>query len=195
MKVIPFLPIIGLIKDERHRGYAKVAVSNLPDYFFEIPASSSGKYHSKNDKKVGGLVHHTKAAIFAFLDLHRTNMFELFDEEVDLGIIALLIHDGLKNGVENGGHTLADHALLARDYIENLSVPYELELTNDAKKVVMNAIERHGGQWVNDYQGNKILTEPKTPLEKAVHLADYMASRKHIEYQMNLIDIQNYTTN
>ena len=195
MKVIPFLPVIGLIKDPRLRGYAKTAVSNLPDYFFEIPASSSGKYHSENDRKVGGLVHHTKSAVFAFLDIHRTNIFELFDEEVDLGIIALLIHDGLKNGLENGGHTVADHPLIASKFIDTLSVPYECELTRGEKAVIRNAIERHSGQWVNDYKGNKILTEPKTPLEKAVHLADYMASRKHIEYRLELVDVQGYTTN
>lgn len=194
-KTIPFLPIFGLIKDPRLREFAKRAVEDLPNYFFEIPASSSGKYHSENDRRVGGLVHHTKAAVFSFLDIHRTNIFELFDEEVDLGIIALLIHDGLKNGEENTGRTTADHPLTASKFIRELAVPYEVELTRDEMDVVTRAIERHSGQWVNDYHGNKILTEPKTPLEKAVHLADYIASRKHIEIQLGLINVADYATN
>lgn len=194
-KTLTFLPILGLIKDPRLRGFAKQAVANLPDYFFEIPASSSGKYHSENDRKVGGLVHHTKAAVFTFLDIHRTNIFNLCDLEVDLGIIALLIHDGLKNGIENSGRTTADHPLVASKFIDDLPVPEEFELSSVEKILVKSGIERHSGQWVNDYKGNKILEEPKTKLDKAIHLADYIASRKHIEIQLDKIDISALTTN
>lgn len=164
-------------------------VSRLPDYFFEIPASSSGKYHAENDRKVGGLVHHTKACIFTLIDLHRTNIFNLSEHEVDLGIIALLAHDGIKNGAEDYGHTVPNHPTLASEFVKELHIGENENLTDEERVIVCNAIARHSGQWVTNRQGEKILDEPETNLEKAVHLSDYLASRIHIEIQLDKVTI------
>ena len=51
------------IKDDKIREDLKYLVSNLPDYFFELEASSTGKYHPKFASGKGGLVRHTKVAI------------------------------------------------------------------------------------------------------------------------------------
>ena len=48
------------IKDNKIRDDLKYLVSNLPDYFFEIEASSTGKYHPKFASGEHGLVRHTK---------------------------------------------------------------------------------------------------------------------------------------
>ena len=46
-KINIFIKEIGYIKKERYRDNIKKLISYLPDYFFEIPASSTGKYHPK----------------------------------------------------------------------------------------------------------------------------------------------------
>ena len=38
-------------------------IDSLPDYFFEVAAASTGKYHPKYAQGEGGLVRHTKAAV------------------------------------------------------------------------------------------------------------------------------------
>ena len=36
---------LGYIKDERIRNSLKTMLNLLPEYFYQIPASSTGKYH------------------------------------------------------------------------------------------------------------------------------------------------------
>ena len=50
------------IKDTNKRNDLILLVSGLPDYFFEIPASSTGKYHPEFAATEHGLVKHTKVA-------------------------------------------------------------------------------------------------------------------------------------
>ena len=47
-KVSYFNKEYSYIKDKKKRDDLKYLVSELPDYFFEIPASSTGKYHPKS---------------------------------------------------------------------------------------------------------------------------------------------------
>ena len=62
-KINIFIKEIGYIKKERYRDNIKKLISYLPDYFFEIPASSTGKYHPHYALGEGGLVRHTKVAV------------------------------------------------------------------------------------------------------------------------------------
>ena len=41
----------------------KILIDLIPDYFFEVAASSTGKYHPKFSLGDGGLLRHTKAAV------------------------------------------------------------------------------------------------------------------------------------
>ena len=50
------------VKDTNKRNDLILLVSGLPDYFFEIPASSTGKYHPEFAATEHGLVKHTKVA-------------------------------------------------------------------------------------------------------------------------------------
>ena len=54
---------IVLIKNEDIRESLRVLIDKIPDYFFTIPAASTGKYHPSYAQGDGGLVRHTKAAV------------------------------------------------------------------------------------------------------------------------------------
>ena len=104
------------IKDNNLRQFAVQLLTNAPEYFFTVPASSSGKYHPYFAREVGGLVKHTRCVIFyAECNAESFN----FDEHTkDLAIIAALAHDIKKQGDNNtGSHTVWEHPELAYNYI------------------------------------------------------------------------------
>ena len=56
------------IKDNRLRENLEIIVNNLPDYFFLVPASSTGKYHPSFSLGDGGLLRHSKVAFRIVFD-------------------------------------------------------------------------------------------------------------------------------
>ena len=59
-----FLKEIPLIQTDNIRQFLEYCIANLPDYFFHVAASSSGKYHPEYALGDGGLLRHTKAAVW-----------------------------------------------------------------------------------------------------------------------------------
>ena len=115
-KIKYFNTEINYIKNEVYREDIKFLINLLPDYFFQIPASSTGKYHPKFASTKNGLLKHTKAAVRIAHDLFDTvNNFT--DNDKDLIIIALTLHDGVKSGMEHSQYTKFDHPLLASKLI------------------------------------------------------------------------------
>ena len=100
-KVETFKKEYSYIKDAKIKKDLKYLVSILPDYFFEIPASSTGKYHPSFSLGEKGLVRHTKVAVRIAYELLITETFgQVFTEhEKDLIIMALVLHDGVKCGI------------------------------------------------------------------------------------------------
>lgn len=167
------------IKDNNLRQFAIQLLTNAPEYFFTVPASSSGKYHPYFAREVGGLVKHTRCVIFyAECNAESFN----FDEHTkDLAIIAALAHDIKKQGDNNtGSHTVWEHPELAYNYVlETQKANANLISVEDAT-IIANAILCHMGKWQHDPQftrGKKAFPLPTTLFDYAVQSADYMASR------------------
>ena len=118
-KINYFKKEISYIKDEELVKDIKTLIKLLPDYFFEIPASSTGKYHPKYALGENGLVRHTKAAVRFAYELLSNNTIgcKFSDRDKDLIIMALILHDGLKSGLEHDKYTKFDHPLLMSKYI------------------------------------------------------------------------------
>ena len=94
-KIKYFEKEISYVKNKDNREDLKHLIELLPDYFFTIPASSTGKYHPKFASTNNGLVKHTKVAVRIAYDLFETvNNFS--ENDKDLIIMALILHDGLK---------------------------------------------------------------------------------------------------
>ena len=51
------------LKSDRIRKACLAMTKLLPDYFYEVPASSTGKYHPSYSLGEGGLLRHSKAAM------------------------------------------------------------------------------------------------------------------------------------
>lgn len=176
------------IKDDKIREDIKYLVSNLPDYFFEIEASSTGKYHPKFASGKHGLVRHTKVAVriaYELMNNPAINSFTL--REKDLIICSLILHDGIKCGFDKEKYTRFDHPLLASQFVKKYSG--KLSLSDDDIDFMTSIISTHMGNWNTDYNGNEVLPKPKNKYQRFVHMCDYLASRKVINVEFNDIEI------
>jgi hypothetical protein len=183
---------IEVIASPKFREMAEWFVKNAPDYFFKIPASSSGKYHPSYALGDGGLLRHTKAAFRIANMLLTTKTFgkQYNSNQKDILLIAILIHDMLKQGLEEGGHTVKDHPLLVAKHFEKCiadqgfseATPFWIDAIQ--RTALWNLVESHMGEWNRHDTGTMPL--PKSEAQKFVHLCDYLASRKELEFNFKL---------
>lgn len=187
---------LSWIKSDKIRDYFTKAVNLLPDYFFEIPASSTGKYHPEYATGSGGLVRHTKAFAGILRDLVELEYLNFTQDEKDIMLGASLVHDGCKSGLPKSEFSIADHPLVVVNMLKTAPELKDL-LTPEQEDVCYRVISSHMGQWNTDYRTKQeILPKPKTKDEFIVHLADYLASRKYLAYQFDeWYDPKNYFTN
>lgn len=180
------------IKNDRIRKSAEILVELVPDYFFKVPASSTGKYHPSFSQGDGGLLRHTKVATRIgkeILSLEYTN--NLFTEdEKDLLILGIMLHDTQKLGKEEEKYTRFDHPLLAADFIEQNKE--KTELTKEEVELLKRVISSHMGQWNKSYYSKVELPKPSDKYEFFVHMFDYLSSKKFLDVKFdennNIID-------
>ena len=99
---------LSYIYDQNIREFAKKIIEDADDYFFTVPASSSGKYHPDFARGNGGLVRHTKAVTYFANELLRAELENktLTRFDADLVIVAAISHDIKKQGDGSTGHTM-----------------------------------------------------------------------------------------
>ncbi|MDD3241390.1 MAG: HD domain-containing protein [Bacilli bacterium] len=191
-KINAFNKEINYIKNNNFKDDVTKLINKLPDYFFEIEASSTGKYHPKYTLGVGGLLRHTKAAVrIAYELLNNPTIGDKYtNDEKDLMLIGLILHDGLKSGEVKEKYTKVDHPLLVANFIEENK--NELSFKEEEITLLKSVISSHMGPWNKDYNDNEILPKPKTKYENFVHMCDYLASRKALLFEFdndnNIID-------
>ena len=171
---------IDYIKSPRIKKACEEMIKLLPDYFFEIAASSTGKYHPEYALGEGGLLRHTKAAVRIAVELLSDPLLssKYKADEQDLMIMGLILHDGLKLGIPREKYTRFDHPILMADYIMDNEEKLGLEV--DEIEFLCDVIKTHMGVWTTDYNGVEVLEKPTTKYQSFVHMCDYLASRKCI---------------
>ena len=175
---------LNYIKNKRIKDSLITMINKLPDYFYEVPASSTGKYHPSFSLGKGGLLRHTKAAVRIAIELFNDPALNNFtQDEKDLIVFSLLLHDGLKSGFQKSEYTLFEHPILMSNYI--LESKNELELTQDEIDLVTRCIKTHMGPWTKNYKGEEILEPPVDKYQRFVHMCDYLASRKFLDVKFD----------
>ena len=147
---------------------------SVPEYFWEIGASSSGKFHPAFSQGKGGLVRHTKAVVMFAEELLRMSSYAFMrDEYKDYVIAACIVHDTAKYGAkEYDKAEYKNHAPAAAVAFDTWCI----SLDYDCSEFLLNAIASHMGQWSTDRDDR-----PFTNIDRCVHMADYMASRPFID--------------
>jgi hypothetical protein len=168
------------IKNPKIKAFAEKAIAVIPDYFYDIPASSTGKYHPAYTVGDGGLYRHTKAAIRIAIELFRTDNWHFTTDEQDLIITSLILHDGFKSGENHEVYTRADHPNIMMFAIKKNFTTETSGLEEDQLGFIEDNIQTHMGKWNTDFKNPNVelMPKPKTEAQLFVHLADYLASRK-----------------
>ena len=175
-KVKVFKTELDWIVNPEVRTFAEKCIEATPDYFYSVPASSTGKYHPEYANGDGGLIRHTKAVCyFAHELLSLEHNKERFTElERDEIMAAAILHDSYKYGDVKGKYTIADHAAFAANRVQQIG--------NDMKipTVIADLIFTHMGEWNVDKNGKELAPKPTSDAQKFLHECDYLASRKPI---------------
>lgn len=177
---------LNYIRNPSIREFTEKTLNKLPEYFFSIPASSTGKFHPSYALGDGGLVRHTQAAVRIAVELFRVDLFKYTEDEKDMIISSLILHDGCKSGLNHSKYTVTEHPLVVANFIKNDSELRE-NLDENILKIITGCIESHMGQWTKDFKTKKdVLPRPKTKMQNFVHWCDYLASRKCLEFNFNV---------
>lgn len=166
---------LNLIQNENYRGFVKNYLDKyVPNYFWEIGASSSGKFHPQFSQGKGGLVRHTKAVVMFAEELLRMSSYAYMnDEHKDFVIMACIVHDTCKYGMcEYDKDDYKNHACNASDYVKKA---WAERFNMPCSEFFLSAIRCHMGQW------SEREDRPFTSIDRCVHMADYMASRSFID--------------
>lgn len=181
---------LSYIKDKRIRESARILLENLPEYFYKVPASSSGKYHPDFASGEGGLVRHSKVAAKMAYELYQITPYDrLFSSlEKDVMILSLLIHDGLKKGKVEEAYTRFDHPnLIAEFVLENKD---KTALTDKEVAFINHVVKSHMGKWNTNNYSKVILDVPQDRFQYFVHMCDYLASKKFINVKFKEMEIE-----
>jgi hypothetical protein len=189
-KVKFFEKELSWIKNSLIRDFTRTCIENLPDYFFSVAASSSGKYHPPYALGEGGLVRHTKAAVTFGAELLYLEMYSKFSrDEKDLILAALILHDGYKHGLGDMGATIFGHPVVCAEELSKMD--YSKYMSAEDFEKLAGCISSHMGQWNTPYRGQeRPLPKPETPMQKFVHQCDYLASRKEFDFNPEMVDIR-----
>ena len=176
-------PILATIVNEDIREFAKVLVDGLPEYIWQVGASSTGKYHPAYSLGDGGLMRHQIAVVRFlnfFFELEQYNT-KFTSREIDMMRVAGLVHDGRKSGeqtdYERSKYTKFDHPIQMANVIRSYDGKY---LNHDDLEFIAHCIESHMGSWNTDRKSSTVLPKPTDEYQHFVHLADYLASRKDL---------------
>ena len=179
MKKDVFNVELDRFENEKVRKSTEIVLNMLPDYFYSVPASSTGKYHPDFSLGEGGLVRHIKVAMKILEELFKDESFGIYDSYTkDLIRMALMLHDGLKYGLDYTPHAFKEHPVMMSDFI--IDNKDKLLIDSDDAKFVADLIVTHMGPWNKDKDGNVIMPKPITNEELLVHLCDYIASRNFL---------------
>lgn len=157
--------------------------TEVPDYFAEVPASSSGKYHPAESLGYGGLCRHTIAVAKVVMELGRVSFFKFTAFDKELLIAAALLHDSFKQGSPCEGHTIKQHPRVAVDHLlaygkkisDEQTDPHKKESAIRISRQIASLVLTHMGEWGNNGINNNA--------QLVLHLADLVASRKNIKVE------------
>jgi len=166
-----------------------------PDYFWEIAASTSGKYHPLISIGKQGLIRHVKLAAW-WGELLCMDLEELITPQMGCEIMAtILIHDILKCGKVLTPSGMPKH----REIVRTHGVDLGKELRRNKRKLIkaskisavsferiVKGVSGHMGKWTDERFSQHMPLEIKDSKEKivaeVVHLADFISAQKVDSY-------------
>lgn len=185
---IYFDEILNSLENDDMWKFAEALIPTIPKYILKVGSSSTNKYHPAYALGDGGLVRHTCAVVRILNHIFQIEcMNHWTSRERDILRIAGMMHDSRKSGsqedYEKNRYTKHEHPLLAAEVVRSFMgctiIPdSEIEL-------IAQTIEAHMGKWNTSDYSKVVLPKPETEMQKLLHMADYLASRKDIEIKFD----------
>lgn len=159
------LPEIDAIYDEEIRECViRTFMDGCPDYFWELPTSSSGKYHSPDERGKHGNWLHTKRVFAKYVDMSESywEAGEISTKQREAGKAAALIHDMMKYGWPSEGneHTVNNHDIIAANVARDIG---------GCSNEIYLLIHGHMGPWAEGMT-------PENDRQWLLHFADKAAA-------------------
>lgn len=211
-KIKIFKELLNQFETEEIRMYCEDMIQLIPDYIFQIPSSTSMKYHNKTQCQTHGQIYHIImfGAIMNYilgLKYIRDNKI-VTPEQRDCLRCTPIFHDAIKCGFEAdvNSYSVFEHPLLAGKWIRETSVKHDIK--QELKDYIASLCESHSGEWTTSKKSSEVLPEPVSDDGFIVHLADYLSSRANLDmiysteflellgdYSPKLPDINEYKLN
>lgn len=179
-------PFLNQFETEEMRLYCKDMVSQIPDYIFNMPSSTTGKWHNKTQCLPHGQIYHM--VMFATIVNYRLSLKYNKEKKFPNPKIRDAIrctpwfHDALKCGDGSTMFTKHEHPLLASEWVKTAKVNHDIDI--ETKELISRLCSTHSGEWTTAKRGSKVvLPDPQTEEEIFVHECDYLSSRTDIDMQ------------
>ena len=184
-KITVFTELLEAFETNMIRDYCKDMIKEIPDYIFEIPSSTSLKYHNATQCQRHGQLYHIRmfGEIMNYilgLEYTRTNIATTPDVR-DLMRCTAILHDALKCGRNGSKYSVFEHPALAAEWVKNSRV--EHDIPDEYKQMLSDMCMRHSGEWNTSKRSAFTLDKPENSLEFCVHLCDYLSSRSNIDME------------
>lgn len=180
---------LELICSDEIRKMVELTLEKVPEYFYTIPASTTGKYHPAYSLGVGGLYRHTQAAVKIADDITKLHCMYFNGILHDCVIAALILHDTMKCGNPEEKYTRHDHPMLAANLFYTTVDGKFSDTFDDTIRIITDAIASHMGQWNTSKHSEVVLPVPEdafnVQVANMVHLCDYLASRRYLTVDLN----------
>lgn len=175
--------LVNTMENDDIKALATEMIETIPEYFYHVPASSTGKYHPTYALGEGGLLRHT-VALVRILNYLFVGSIDFTSREKDLMRLAGIMHDTRKSGSQEeynaNPYTKFLHPLYAAEVIRK----FKNRGYNDFEiEIMAKAVESHMGQWNTSQYEDVTLPLPQDKFQIILHQADYLASRKDLEVQ------------
>jgi hypothetical protein len=173
---------------QMEKNYGEIAVKFIceviPNEFFWIPASSSGKYHPACSRGNGGLVIHSKRVCYFIHQMteglkHPAVSKNAYDMQQSRLIFAAMVHDmAKKNKYDSNSPDYKNHPFIAAQMVvDNIELFKGIKDGNMECYRAADLIKTHMGVFtpnITTADFDKLLFDAKL-----LYMADYLSSRKH----------------
>ena len=181
-KIAVFKPQLEKFETEEMRLYCEDMIEQIPDYIFEMPSSTSGKYHNATQCLPHGQIYH----IIMFAEIMNCRLALKGNQEKfksstqrDAMRCTPIFHDALKCGTNGSTFSVHDHPMLAGQWVREANVEHDID--KKVKEAIARMCERHSGEWTSSKKSKIVLPEPENAMELFVHECDYLSSRNNID--------------
>jgi 23S rRNA maturation-related 3'-5' exoribonuclease YhaM len=161
-------------------------LNSLFPNIWDLPTSSTGKYHKKKDGRVPTCAEHVYSMLYSSVKIMRMFSVDKRSSDGDVLLLAVALHDALKYGMfGTQRHTDYSHDKLMGDVIvENEDTLREI-FTEDQIKNLELMIRFHSGRWSTDHDNKDKIDFTQFPQYVLfIHMLDMLDTANCLKHDL-----------